>query len=251
MVQFNTKTLLIFFIFTSNVSFAQKDTINISDNPRKNHTWAYVGASALISYGIITRLSSELQDFDHRIDKQIVQNIHRKYVFDDYIQYAPYLGIYAPDLFDVKKVKHNCLDRSLVLASSILFCSGAIQITKHTSNVSRPNGFNNHSFPSGHTATAFLGAHILFREYENVSPYIGIAGYAIAATTGTMRMINRQHWFSDVLTGAGIGILSVELSYLMLPVWHKLFEPLRLSNNLVISPFYNESGVGIGGVMYF
>lgn len=70
------------------------------------------------------------------------------------------------------------------------------------------------SFPSGHTADAFVAAAILHQEFKKISPWIGISGYAVAATVGVCRMLNNKHWQSDVLTGAGIGILSVHLAYL-------------------------------------
>ena len=35
----------------------------------------------------------------------------------------------------------------------------------------------------------------------------------MATATGLMRMANNKHWLSDVLTGAGIGILSTEVGY--------------------------------------
>lgn len=36
-----------------------------------------------------------------------------------------------------------------------------------------------------------------------------------------MRILNRRHWLSDVVTGAGIGIASVEIAYLLLPVFNR------------------------------
>ncbi|MDR0873196.1 MAG: phosphatase PAP2 family protein [Prevotellaceae bacterium] len=237
-------------ILAVNQAFAQNDTLPFTDKSKNISIWAFAVPSAMISYGIITRFSSDLQNFDKKIDNEVLQNIHRKYSFDDYIQYTPYLGIYGLDLCGVK-AKHNFLDRTLVLGSSIIICTSAVQITKHATGVVRPDGSNNHSFPSGHTATAFLGAHILFREYKDASPWIGIAGYGVAFTAGTMRIINRKHWFSDVLAGAGIGILSVEMSYLLLPVWHKLFKMKPNSNSLVISPIINDNFCGIGGILMF
>lgn len=77
----------------------------------------------------------------------------------------------------------------------------------------RPDGSNDHSFPSGHTATAFMTATMLTKEYGHKSPWIGIGVYLMATATGLMRMANNKHWLSDVLTGAGIGILSTEMGY--------------------------------------
>ena len=73
------------------------------------------------------------------------------------------------------------------------------------------------SFPSGHTYTAFMGAEILRREYGEEDPGIAIAGYTVATSVGIMRIYNNRHWASDVLAGAGIGILSASLTYWLAP----------------------------------
>ena len=59
-----------------------------------------------------------------------------------------------------------------------------------------------------------MAATMLHKEYGPRSPWYSIAGYSMATVTGVSRMLNNKHWFSDVLVGAGIGILSVELGYL-------------------------------------
>lgn len=87
------------------------------------------------------------------------------------------------------------------------------QILKYTVDRPRPYGANN-SYPSGHTATAFVGATILHKEYgETVGPWISVAGYAMASATGMMRILANRHWTSDVLAGAGFGIMSAEIAY--------------------------------------
>jgi hypothetical protein len=237
-------------ILTVNQLSAQNDIIIMDGDSKEKLSWALSIPSAMISYGIITRFCPDLQAFDKEIDNKISQNIQRKYHFDDYIQYASYVGIYGLDICGVK-AKNNVLDRTLVLGTSIFICTSTVQITKHTVGILRPDGSNYHSFPSGHTATAFLGAHILFKEYKDVSPYIGVAGYGIAAITGLMRAINRKHWFSDVITGAGIGIVSVELSYLMLPLWNKLFDTKSRLNYFTFSPIVGNNYYGIGGILIF
>ena len=206
--------------------------------------------SALITYGIITRFTPQLQKFDHNIDTKINQIIDRKYKFDDYIQYAPYVAVFGLDLCGVR-AKHSFVERTLVVGTSVLIMGTSVMVTKQLTNIQRPDESNYHSFPSGHTATSFLGAHILFREYKDVSPWIGVTGYAVAFTTGTMRMINRKHWFSDVVTGAGVGVLSAELSYIMLPVWQKLFRFESHQSGLAITPIVITNYYGIGGTYVF
>ena len=77
----------------------------------------------------------------------------------------------------------------------------------------RPDNSNTQSFPSGHTAEAFVAATIVFREYRYKSAWYGIGAYALATTVGAYRMINDKHWESDVLVGAGIGILATNFVY--------------------------------------
>jgi hypothetical protein len=204
----------------------------------------------LVSYGIIRQFVPALQRLDRSIDDQVLQNSHRSYIFDDYVQYAPYAGVYLSELCGIK-AKHNTLDRTIVLASSIIICTSAVQISKRFTGVTRPDSSNKHAFPSGHTATAFLGAHLLFREHEEVSPWIGVAGYGVATTTGVMRVINRKHWFSDIVAGAGVGIISVELSYLLLPVWQQFFKMNGKDNYMAINPLINQNSWGISVVSAF
>ena len=85
---------------------------------------------------------------------------------------------------------------------------------KYTAKEMRPDGSTANSWPSGHTATSFVGATILHKEYGLThSPWFSVAGYTIATATGIMRVLNNRHWVSDVLSGAGIGIISGELGY--------------------------------------
>ena len=92
-----------------------------------------------------------------------------------------------------------------------------------------------YSFPSGHTATAFMTATMLNKEYGHKSPWIGIGAYSVATATGLMRMANNKHWLSDVLTGAGIGILSTELGYYLADLIFKERGINRLANEEVFS----------------
>ncbi len=88
-----------------------------------------------------------------------------------------------------------------------------VQVSKSTTHVWRPDGSNYHSFPSGHTATAFMTATMLSKEYGHLSPWVSVGAYSVATTTGLMRMANNKHWLSDVMVGAGVGIISTEFGY--------------------------------------
>ena len=108
-------------------------------------------------------------------------------------------------------------DWGRLLASSALsygIMAGFVNGIKYTAKEMRPDGSTANSWPSGHTATSFVGATILHKEYGLTrSPWFSVAGYGVATATGVMRILNNRHWISDVLSGAGIGILSTELGY--------------------------------------
>lgn len=72
---------------------------------------------------------------------------------------------------------------------------------KYTAKEMRPDGTSANSWPSGHTATSFVGATILHKEYGLTrSPWYSVAGYGVATATGVMRVLNNRHWVSDVLS---------------------------------------------------
>ena len=97
-----------------------------------------------------------------------------------------------------------------------------VNTIKYTAKEMRPDGSSANSWPSGHTATSFVGATILHKEYGLTrSPWFSVAGYGIATATGVMRVLNNRHWVSDVLSGAGIGILSGELAYALSDIFFK------------------------------
>ncbi len=122
---------------------------------------------------------------------------------------------------------------------------------KYTAKEMRPDGSTANSWPSGHTATAFVGASLLHKEYGLTrSPWWSVAGYGVATATGVMRVLNNRHWISDVMSGAGIGIMSTELGYALCDLLFK--EKGLLRNDMVFdseSPsFFSVSmGVGLGG----
>lgn len=93
---------------------------------------------------------------------------------------------------------------------------GTIVLTmKSLAGVLRPDGSDFLSFPSGHTATAFTAATLLYKEYGFKTPLAGIATFLPAVVTGFTRQLNNRHWLSDVLAGAIIGIMMVELAYFL------------------------------------
>lgn len=145
-----------------------------------------------------------------KLRNDYMPEFHRS--LDNYTQYLPAAGMVALKVAGLPS--RSSWKRMLVSdAFSAAIMTGVVQGLKSTTNVTRPDGSNNHSFPSGHTATAFMTATMLSKEYGHISPWISAGGYSVATATGLMRMANNKHWLSDVLVGAGIGILSTEFGY--------------------------------------
>jgi len=69
-----------------------------------------------------------------------------------------------------------------------------------------PFRFKDNSFPSGHTAVAFALATSFARETPDKWTDLGF--FTLATVTAYARMHDDKHWASDVVFGAGVGILS-------------------------------------------
>ena len=174
-------------------------------------------------------------------------NFHYRY--DDFLQYTPLLAVYGMKLGGVES--RSSWPRMIVSnAFSATIMAATVNSMKYTIKRERPDGSKNNSFPSGHTATAFMAATIMHREYGLTrSPLYSIGGYTVATATAFSRQLNNRHWLSDVLAGAGIGILSTELGYFLADLIFKdkglnLPDKLRESAPKGGRPSFLEFAVG-------
>ena len=160
---------------------------------------------------IIGGLIEKHQDTKFRkLRNDFMPRFHR--TLDNYTQIAPAAVMVGMKAAGVES--RSSWGRMLLSdAFSVALMAGTVQGLKNATNVMRPDGSDNHSFPSGHTATAFMTATMLNKEYGYKSPWIGVGAYSVATATGLMRMANNKHWLSDVLVGAGIGIMATEFGY--------------------------------------
>lgn len=65
----------------------------------------------------------------------------------------------------------------------------------------------NASFPSGHATLAFAAATVYAMEYRN-RPLIPILSYTGASLISLSRLMENQHWVTDIFVGATLGYLS-------------------------------------------
>jgi len=204
-----------------------------------------------LSYGAISLMGDNaIRNLDYTTNNELRED-HPNFALrlDNYLRYAPAVGVYALDLIGVK-AKHNLVDRTAILAMSYVLVTGSVGATKIIVNRERPSGANRRSFPSGHTAMAFMTAEFLHQEYKDKSILYSIVGYSIATGTGIFRLYNNAHWVSDVVTGAGFGILSTKLSYWIYPyLKQKVFR--GKAPEMVFAPSYQQGSVGFNLVKRF
>jgi membrane-associated phospholipid phosphatase len=115
---------------------------------------------------------------------------------------------------------------------------------KDWTHIERPDGFDYQSFPSNHTIAAFMAAEFLHQEYAEKSAWISVAGYTMATTVASIRMLENHHWLSDVLAGAGIGILSTKVTYVVYPWLHNMVFKKQQARGFSFSPSYVQGKPG-------
>jgi membrane-associated phospholipid phosphatase len=191
-----------------------------------------VAPAVLIPVGLALSPDYRNSHFDRfYIREEIQDKIHISTHADDYLQYGPAVAWMGLSVAGVKG-RSKPLDRALIGVLAYGMSTVVVLGLKHSTNELRPDGSDYLSFPSGHTANAFTGARLLDREFGSVSPWIPLSGYTIASSTGILRMTNDKHWISDVLVGAGIGLLSSEVAYRVYPWIKKAFTRRDNTHNL-------------------
>ncbi|QNF31263.1 phosphatase PAP2 family protein (plasmid) [Adhaeribacter swui] len=173
----------------------------------------------LIGAGLLVIDNNLYDRQDARYDLRIKSFPRFNTNIDDYLFFAPAVGLVAFDIFSSQN-RHDFRRQIGLLAASGALSSAIMWPMKKVTDVDRPNG-KRYAFPSGHTTYAFVVATMVSREFRGKSKWIGIGSYTIASATGVMRILNDAHWLSDVLAGAGVGILSTNLVYLAHDRWFK------------------------------
>tara|TARA_R110002051_G_scaffold325872_2_gene432779 strand:+ start:16895 stop:17686 length:792 start_codon:yes stop_codon:yes gene_type:complete len=230
----------------------QSASIDSTKN-KKNIQFKYkslIIPTALIGYGVVGLTNPSLKEINNSAKYDLRGFDDKKLKIDDFAQYSSFLSVYGLNAMGIQG-KHNFKDRTTILATAYLLMGGSVTILKRTTKVTRPDGSSSTSFPSGHTATAFMGAEFLFQEYKDVSVWYGITGYLVATGTGLFRIYNERHWLTDIATGAGIGILSTKIAYWMHPLIKKTIFKDKEKATGIVMPFYNGREYGLGFSMTF
>ncbi|EDM37944.1 hypothetical protein PBAL39_16004 [Pedobacter sp. BAL39] len=232
--------VLLYLNFSCPVQAQLQDTTN-----QRQKISSFILPAAFIGYGLLSLGEKNLFSELDRTTRDELQEDHPLFAAhaDDYLQFAPAAAVYGLHIAGIKG-RHDLADATGLYFLSEAIMAGTVRGLKSWTHRLRPNGSAFNSFPSGHTANAFASAEFLNQEYKSTHPWIGYAGYTVATATGILRMYNNKHWLSDVVAGAGFGILSTKISYLIYPKLKRLVLG-RAGSNYNLMPTYQQNTFGV------
>lgn len=215
---------------------ADCDSLSANNRSVKNYKFEWrqtILPASLIGVGAVALAPGFIRNGSRNITNSVIdiRANNKRLEFDDYIQYIPVASSLMLGCAGVK-AKHSFRDRVFIIATSYATLAVLTNIPKLCIDEKRPEFAGHNSFPSGHTATVFMGAELVRIEYGG---WYGNGAYTIATGVGFMRMYNGRHWLHDVVTGAGVGILSARVGEWSCQLWQKVFKRKK-ENSLVFTP---------------
>ncbi|WP_293894399.1 phosphatase PAP2 family protein [Flavobacterium sp.] len=236
--------ILLFFAIKGS---AQTDTLIVKTVPKKGLLKQAILPLGLLTAGVLISNSA----FEKSLQKDIRNGVGNDFSThsDDYILGIPIIQLYAADAFGIK-AKNHWFDQSKNLILALLLTNVITVTLKKNIHKTRPNGDPDaESFPSGHTSNAFTTATVLYEEFKDTSPLLAYSGYVFATTTGALRMANNKHYLSDVLAGAGIGILVTEVIYSFDPIIK--WNPFKKTTRVTLFPQLGDNQKGVYACIQF
>lgn len=232
-----TTLLLSLMVFMGNAQ--SKDTIAAIKNQDKISYKQFIAPVALLTAGSLLLNSKLNDDLQANANNFFGENFNTK--ADNYLQFVPVAQIYLGKTFGFKPkndFQHQTIN--IIVANAIM--GTVVFVAKNITQQERPDQSDNLSFPSGHTATAFTNASLLYYEYKDSNLWYASSGFLFATATGILRIANNKHYTSDVLAGAGIGLVSG----LIVSYWNP-FKSVNFGKNKKTTAFvYPQIGSQIG-----
>ena len=242
--------VILIIALTTPVSASAQDTVpDTCSTLHKEHQFKpkkLILPAALIATGAFGVGNGAFHEMNRDVRDAMGGGTHKRIRIDEVMPYLPAVAAYGLDLCGVK-AKHGWKDRTLLLAMSFVITQGMSKGTKMLVIEWRPDGSDHHSFPSGHTASAFMSAEFLRMEYRDTSPWIAVGGYTVAAATGAMRIYNDRHWLNDIIAGAGVGILGTRIAYWIYP-WvqrHLIIKSADKKTSALLLPYASTDKTGM------
>lgn len=231
--------LLSLFTFVANAQ--TNDTIATGQNQDKISYKQFIAPATLIASGALLVNTALNDDLQKNANNFFGENFHTS--TDDYLQLVPVAQIYLGKTFGFKPkndFQHQTIN--IIVANAIM--GTVVFATKNTVKEERPDQSDKLSFPSGHTATAFTNAALLYYEYKDSNLWYASSGFLFATATGVLRIANSKHYAADVLAGAGIGLASGFIVSYWNPFKSVSFEKKKKTTAFVYPQIGSQIGLG-------
>lgn len=230
--------------------FEQRDTLFRATKHEYFRPQQLILPGALLAVGAWGVENGWLRHIDREVNKGMKDlSGGRTTGLDDYLRFAP-LATTAILTRAGTPSPYTLEEKLAVRATSYMAYFALVGGLKQVVHEMRPDGSGDDSFPSGHTTVAFMGAEHIRAEYGG---WYGVGAYTVATGVAFLRLYNQKHWLTDVVAGAGAGILCARVGYWLLPFERKLFHLKSNSygTSFVAMPTYDASRNALGCAMAY
>ncbi|HVG24406.1 MAG TPA: phosphatase PAP2 family protein [Thermoanaerobaculia bacterium] len=181
---------------------AGRDVVAVAQAPARE--WKKVAAGTAVA-GAALLIDDELARIARNNDSHAMHEVTRAI--------EPFGGGHADKvmaaflLYGVAAKNQRARDVAFdAFVSSMIASKGITPALKAIVHRDRPTGEEDDAFPSNHATQAFAVASVIAAHYDE-RPWVRWVAYGIATGVGVSRVYHDAHWTSDVLAGAGIGML--------------------------------------------
>lgn len=218
-----------------------KDSLYSQKNQDKINYKKFIAPVALVTAGGLLLNSKLNTDLQTNANRFFGSTFHTP--VDDYLQFVPVAQIYLGNFLGLKP-KNDFQHQTINIVVANLIMGTSVGLLKKGFHQERPDHSNNLSFPSGHTATAFTNAALLYYEYKDSDLWYASSGFLFSSATGILRIANNKHYTCDVLAGAGIGLATGMLVSYWNPFKSITFGKLKKTTAFVYPQIGNQIGMG-------
>lgn len=178
---------------------------------------------------LIVFICFSVNGFAQNIDIDLLKDLNPSNPNSGILKAVGHSAYYAPVGFAAGSIGYGILskdkelrNRGFELVMSMGTAAIITQSLKYTIDRTRPadkypndvfveKPVHGRSFPSGHTTIAFAAATTVTLQYKKW--YVAVPAYLWAGTAGYSRMYAGEHYPSDVLAGAVVGVGSAFLAH--------------------------------------
>jgi len=158
-------------------------------------------------------MERHIRDIDRLVDDKLVA-VDSGHAVNQSLKWLPLLALLV---CSCRENKAEIIRQAKILGLSEVLALTVLESCSRFLPRKRPDpSMAADSFPSGHTAQAFLGAELLRQRMKGTSRLVGMGGYGVAIAMAALRLMNKKHWLTDVVAGAVLGAGCAKLATLLL-----------------------------------